>query len=751
MTVYDVTSGQTSALTLTNGDYEYVSSGGTASATIIEAGGFAIISSGGKASVTTIDSGGTEIVSSGGSAYSTTVGSGGFEVISYGGVASGTTIDSGSFEVISGGGSAFAAQVQAGGMQSILFNGGASGTTVQSGGAELIGFGGSASKTTVSSGGVAIVSGGGTAFGTVLHSGATLIVLPSAIVSSGTSSAGSIVVSTGAVVLSANHVTSVAAATTGSVLGGVGMELVLPGGVAADTIVESGGRQIILSSGVSSDTAIGSGGYEIISKGGVASDAAAGPGGYEVISFGGMASNTTVEPGGYAVVSNGGSVTNVTLSGGTVVVENGGVLQGGFSFAAPNGLLVISGTTMPTATLSGFGFNETVDLASIMSSAGVSATFVSSSSVLDVTSGGTTYQLALDPAHNYTGDTFAVSSAGGGINISIACFLSGSRILTSRGNVAVECLVVGDMVRNRAGERLPVKWIGHRRIDCHRHARPWDVWPVRVRPGAFGEGRPLADLWLSPDHGVFVDGVLIPIRYLANGRTVAQEPRKSVTYWHVELDRHDVILAEGLPCESYLDTGNRGTFANGGTLVHLHPDFPLRVWALAACAPLVRGGAELEAARSLLLERAGLLGHATTRNPGLRLIAAGQELRPEIVGGRVNRFRVPRAARGLRLASRSVVPAQVRAASTDHRRLGVAVSAVTGDGAMIRLADPRLGSGWHDIERAGDDVAWRWTDGNAAIALSGGHVLDIEVAIIERYWVDDDPPDAHAVATLAQV
>jgi hypothetical protein len=85
---------------------------------------------------------------------------------------------------------------------------------------------------------------------------------------------------------------------------------------------------------------------------------------------------------------------------------------------------------------------------------------------------------------------------------------------------------------------------------------------VRVRAGAFAAGAPQRDLWLSPDHAVFVDDVLIPIRYLINGRTIAQERVDAVTYYHVELSDHEVILAEGLPCESYLDTGNRAAFAD---------------------------------------------------------------------------------------------------------------------------------------------------------------------------------------------
>jgi hypothetical protein len=87
---------------------------------------------------------------------------------------------------------------------------------------------------------------------------------------------------------------------------------------------------------------------------------------------------------------------------------------------------------------------------------------------------------------------------------------------------------------------------------------------VRVVAGAFGGGLPGRDLWLSPDHAVLVGEVLIPIRYLVNGATIVQVAVDAVTYWHVELERHEVIVAEGLPCESYLDTGNRGAFEPGG-------------------------------------------------------------------------------------------------------------------------------------------------------------------------------------------
>lgn len=69
--------------------------------------------------------------------------------------------------------------------------------------------------------------------------------------------------------------------------------------------------------------------------------------------------------------------------------------------------------------------------------------------------------------------------------------------------------------------------------------------------------------------------------------TIRQVAVSEVTYYHVELPRHEVIMAEGLPVESLLDVGDRGKFANGGSLVELHPDFALRTWEASACAPLV--------------------------------------------------------------------------------------------------------------------------------------------------------------------
>ena len=154
----------------------------------------------------------------------------------------------------------------------------------------------------------------------------------------------------------------------------------------------------------------------------------------------------------------------------------------------------------------------------------------------------------------------------------IACYRAGVRIATPAGERAVETVAVGDLVLTSAGALRPVAWVGQRHLDCRRRPRPNEAWPVRVCRDAFGAGRPRRDLWLSPDHAVFVDGVLIPVRYLINAASIVQVPTAEVTYCHVGLARHALLIAEGMPCESYLDTGNRRAFPDREAAPALPPD-----------------------------------------------------------------------------------------------------------------------------------------------------------------------------------
>ena len=329
----------------------------------------------------------------------------------------------------------------------------------------------------------------------------------------------------------------------------------------------------------------------------------------------------------------------------------------------------------------------------------------------------------------------ATNDANGNLVITLACFAEGTRIATGHGEVAVEALSVGDLVATARRPGAPcrkVRWIGHRRIDLLAHPDPASVRPVRVRAGAFGPGRPRRDLLLSPDHAVFVRGVLIPVRYLVNGATIAPVSVAEVRYFHIELDTHDIVLAEGLPAESYLDTGNRAAFANGGTVAALHPDFARAAWEAGGCAPLVLGGPHLARARRRLLARARRLGHALTGDAGAALWQHGAVL-PAERDGRVLRVRLGAGAGAVVLTSRTWVPSWTTPEGDDTRVLGVAVSRLWLDGREASLDSPALGAGWYPAE-----AGWRWTDGVAEIAVAGARELAVELAMGGAYWRDGE-------------
>jgi Hint domain-containing protein len=186
----------------------------------------------------------------------------------------------------------------------------------------------------------------------------------------------------------------------------------------------------------------------------------------------------------------------------------------------------------------------------------------------------------------------------------VVCFARGTRLAGPAGERPVEHLAVGDDLLTASGGQRRIVWIRRRHIDCACHPKPGSVWPVRIAAGAFGPGMPVRDLLLSPQHAVFAEGVLIPVKCLINASTVRQEARASIDYLHVELGQHDILLAGGLPTESYLDTSDRACFENGGAALVLYPDFARLAWDGRGCAELKVIGPEVAAVRANLAERA---------------------------------------------------------------------------------------------------------------------------------------------------
>ena len=162
------------------------------------------------------------------------------------------------------------------------------------------------------------------------------------------------------------------------------------------------------------------------------------------------------------------------------------------------------------------------------------------------------------------------------------------------------------------------------------------------------------------------------------------------------------------------------------------------MWATKSTAPLLREGPKLQALRTQLRNRAQTLGHSTTADPALHILADGRLITPEIIGP-AHRFHIPATARKLRLISRGAIPVETSDTSTDPRRLGVSVAAIRANGENIPLTDPRLSSGWHTSEPHA-----RWTDGDAGLSLAGVRILEVDIAQTERYIVLPEAPAGDA-------
>jgi hypothetical protein len=326
------------------------------------------------------------------------------------------------------------------------------------------------------------------------------------------------------------------------------------------------------------------------------------------------------------------------------------------------------------------------------------------------------------------------------------CYVSGTRILTGRGEVAVEKLDVGDVLVTASGAHRTVRWLGHRRVDCARHPEPSVVWPIRIQAGAFAQALPARDLWVSPGHSILVEeGVLIPAGELVNGATIVQVPVESVEYWHVELDSHDILLAEGLAAESYLDTGNRtGFFNNGGSYLEAHPDFKPKHWA-ETCVPLVSEGAILQGVKSRLLARAQTLGHRLTANSDVHIVAAGERIEPLFCNEQRVAFVLPADQTQIELRCRGFIPAHIDAASDDHRRLGVCVGRLQIDGLDLPLDDATaFERGWHGLEVYSPQQCHRWSHESAPLP-DGTRLVLIELACPSFCWTQ---PEVKATLTL---
>jgi hypothetical protein len=238
--------------------------------------------------------------------------------------------------------------------------------------------------------------------------------------------------------------------------------------------------------------------------------------------------------------------------------------------------------------------------------------------------------------------------------------------------------------------------------------------------------------------------VLIQACRLVNGVTVVQLPRALVEYWHVELDAHDVILAEGLAAESYLDTGNRTAFTGGGAYLEAHPDFAPKHWT-ATCLPLVMDGEPIRRAKAGLLARVARWGYGIVEDADLHILADRRRIEPTWLSSQQASFRLPASCERIELRCRGFIPAQVHAASADPRELGICVERLHVDDREVALADPQaFPDGWHAFERNEHGRQWRWTRPGARLPAG---IRDVSIDLGSRGYYSSGP--TLAVATTA--
>ncbi len=468
----------------------------------------------------------------------------------------------------------------------------------------------SGSGATISADGEAIVGLAGS--GTLLVStGGTFI--------AGSTSAG---LSTGLVIGQTSGIGRVTVAGSGAVLMAIGGVQVGVGGITGLTI-SSGGTVI------ADDVTIGS----------------AGAGGTLTLTAVSSA-NATLEVSGALTVGAGGIVSGsgtidpalTTISGN---YDAAGQLLGGQVIddgvlAPAAGALIIQGPVDGTGTATieagaTMVFEQAVDAAA---GDALSVGFAGAGGTLDikdlpefaaVVSGYQSgdmiaiYGVTLPPTYSETGgdtvltfqDGETLSLAGtfatGSVNVeddpNPACYAVGTLIATPQGERAVETLSIGDSVLTASGRLRTIRWVGARRYAGRFIARNPGVRPICIRAGALSEGLPRRDLCVSPKHAMLLDGVLVPACLLVNGISVVQlSDIAEIDYRHLELDTHDVILAEGAASESFVDDGSRGAFHNAYEFAALYPDLA-RV-AQDFCAERVEDGERLERIREAVWLRA---------------------------------------------------------------------------------------------------------------------------------------------------
>ena len=300
----------------------------------------------------------------------------------------------------------------------------------------------------------------------------------------------------------------------------------------------------------------------------------------------------------------------------------------------------------------------------------------------------------------------------------VSGFRSGTRIITASGDVPVEALVDGELIRAQDGRLLQVTRVQRVRFDQNAVSGGRATLPVSITRGALGDRLPLNDLFVAPDQLLEVAGIIVPARLLTDGVLIRRDQSpEPITYFRIILDEVTAIVVEGIP-----------------------------VWI----GEMERRGpedADVVSLRERLYAQRFQSGYVLTNDSDLHVIASGTTLLPIDQQGKELVFEMPGGVTEVRVISRTFIPDELWPNSLDGRCLGVAVASVRVENGLVGfdldLNDPRQ-RGLHGEENYNGET-WHWTVGEAKLACpvldTAGRLRVRLAAPVGAYWLK--PSDQH--------
>jgi len=357
-------------------------------------------------------------------------------------------------------------------------------------------------------------------------------------------------------------------------------------------------------------------GIEISRAAGTIENAGTIGGGTDAVYFGAAAANRLIVDAdavfdGNVAANSGGTNTIELTSGATAGTLSGlGTEYKGFQTVTidSGASWTVAGTVggFSTATIQGFTAADRLELTDVTFVSGDTVSLDGGTDILTIKDAGGAVLDTVQLTGSFANEFFHLADDGNhGTYVTedeAPCYCRGTHILTTEGEVAVENLKIGDRLVTKSGEARPIRWIGMRAFGGRFIENNRNLLPVLIRADALADNVPKRDLWVSPLHTMYLDDVLIPAFALVNGTSIFQaESVDRVEYFHLELESHDVIVAEGALSESFIDDDSRNTFYNASEYRRLYPD-AIRKPA-EYCAPIVEDGELLENIRHRIAAR----------------------------------------------------------------------------------------------------------------------------------------------------